>query len=379
MQANKVVGVPKGFSLKERLKTAKQIKIAVAFATRGGWSEIEAEVMNPQKTVEIIVGLNAEITEPQLLDKWLAFSRERPDSFRVFVAPLNPMFHPKLLIVHESNDGGFAIVGSGNLTAAGQAKNVECSVLIDDSLLLNDLENWVNQLECFELSPQRISEYRAKYNAISKMRKKSSPSPKQSQPLGAGRPLADFLGLHWQNDQLKRDMVQYLSSPDGKEALESRIGAANRIRSLLHIPKFDFSKEEWEEFYNIPEFGWIRPTYRSSSQEVSRLRKAFRFLLSKPLTGARLRSVLLNGQSRHVRGAGKNVISKVLTAHSRHQWPLINERVVSAFKKYGYFVSQDAEGYLRFAEDMRRLLANGLPVDFWALDAFCEFKSRQKD
>jgi hypothetical protein len=380
MQANKVVGIPEGLDLKKLLNTATRVKIAVAFATEGGWTQIENEVLSGHKAIDIIVGLNSEITDPRLLDKWFKLAKERSGSFHVFVAPLDPMFHPKLLIGWDGTGSGFAIVGSGNLTFGGQNRNVECAVLVRERRLVDEIDAWFKEIECVPLSVPIINNYRLRCGAVSKFRARTAGSTAGlKRMLESSRAFASLLCLNWQKDRFINDLLGFLNSAVGSETLQNRVEAASRIRGLLHIPKFDFSRSEWEEFYGILEFGRIRPVYKEMSEETPRLRRAFKFLLSRPIDVNRLRTVLHVGQKRHVLGLGANLISKVLTVHDKRRWPLVNDRVVTAMAVYGYHLSQDAKGYIAFAQDMRTAQAGLENVDFWGLDAFCEVKSRKLD
>jgi hypothetical protein len=89
-----------------------------------------------------------------------------------------------------------------------------------------------------------------------------------------------------------------------------------------------------------------------------------------------LEEVLAVHGKHHVRGLGTNIASKVLTVHDRKLWPLFNHRVKKTFEQYGYRVDWGANHYLAFAAAMRRVLARQGQPDFWAMDVFCEWRSR---
>lgn len=345
----------------------------MAFAKPSGWALVKEALLSGEKTIKIVVGLNFGITDPKLLDEWLKLCLELPKRFEVRVAPQLPVFHPKVMIVRQQNDSCFAIVGSGNLTGGGQLHNVECGAYLDSELEIQELEAWYDSLRSTPLVSRIIEAYRLVYERAGKLKDTAvSYSGELAEALNEGQ-------SDWYEDLFINEFTHFLSTGDGMAALKGRIDGAKKVQTALVMPQFNFTRTGWVEFYGTHEFGRIRQTNPEMAEQVDALGRAFRFLLSKPLEAERLRAVLDRNGKHHVLGLGINQISKVLTVSNRRQWPLLNGRVTTTLFHYGYEVKSSASGYLEFAQDMRNCLSRVGEVDFWALDAFCEAKSRELD
>jgi hypothetical protein len=368
-----VVGRPSTFDFPAILKTASSVKLAVAFANKSGWSLLEVPLLNGSAIVKIVVGLNFGITDPALLEEWLKLSAERPGRFEVRVAPERPTFHPKVIIVRQDASRCFAIIGSGNLTRGGLSSNVECGAYVDTTGHIGELDKWYDGLRSVLLSRDIIEAYKPLYERAKKSKEDTPPSVSRKLAAALNQGKSD-----WYDGPFLDAFTQFISTSEGKQELNARIAGAKQIHAALDISQFNFTREGWIEFYKIPQFGKVRETYPGLAKAVPRLQRAFQFLLAKPLDEERLQSVL-NGGKYHVKGLGINLVSKVLTVNARSQWPLMNDRVVTTLNHYSYPARQTVPGYLRFASDMRECLARRGAVDFWALDAFCEHRSRELD
>lgn len=369
-----IVGRPISFDLHAALLSATSVKLAMAFAKKSGWSLLEEPLVNGSATVKIVVGLNFGITDPALLEEWLKLSAERPGRFEVCVAPERPTFHPKVIIVRQNASHCLAIIGSGNLTRGGLSSNVECGAYVDATGHIGELDTWYDGLRSVPLNRDIIDAYKPVYEHA----KKSKEDAPQSFPRNLAAALNQGKS-EWYDEPFLDAFTHFISTPAGRKEIAARTNGARHIKAVLHLPDFDFTREEWIEFYKIPQFGTIRQAYPDMADKVPRLRKAFRFLLAQPLDEKRLEDVL-SGEAHHVRGLGINQISKVLTVRDRRRWPLLNERVVTTLGYYSYQVGQkNARCYLKLAEDLRESLQRTGSVDFWALDAFCEFQSRELD
>jgi hypothetical protein len=345
----------------------------MAFAKRSGWKLVSGAILKGKKQIRVIVGLNFGITDPDLLDEWLGLSNELPDRFEVRVAPRLPVFHPKVVIIRQVEGSIIAIVGSGNLTGGGQLHNVECGAFISRESDIRELETWYDGLKSVRLSRKIIEAYRPLYKY----------SAKQKQPTATLlRSLANALNEErsdWYVELFLEELADFVSSPRGNAALNGRINGARNIQQALRMPQFDFTRAGWLTFYGTSEFGAIRQTHPEMAEQIGALQKAFRFLIAKPLDEERFKAVFNRNGMHHVSGLGANQISKVLTVYDRGRWPLLNSRVWQTLSYYGYEVKWSALGYLEFAQRMRDCLGHIGEVDFWALDAFCESKSRELD
>lgn len=367
-----IIGYPKSFNLHESLRSAASVKLVMAFATKSGWELIREPLLAGKKTVEVLVGLNFGITDPNLLAEWLDIGNQNLLQFKVRVAPRSPVFHPKVMIIH-GDGASCAIVGSGNLTGGGQLSNVECGAFLRGQAEIDELENWCGGLKSVPLTKRIIESYRPVHeSAINASRLSQAASDELTAALSEE-------GSNWYKDDFLKELGQFLLTPKGKMSLSDRIQGANKVRTALQMPQLNFTEEGWKEFYGISQFGRIRQAYPEMASSAAALRETFQFLMSKPLDLERFKAVLNRSWRHHVKGLGINQISKVLTVSDRKQWPVLNRRVRTTLANYGYDVGSSAADYLKFAKDMRDLLKEAGDVDFWALDAFCEVKSRELD
>ncbi len=376
--ANKIIGLKDDFDLLGELRDAASVTLVMAFAKMSGWNAIRESLLGGKAQVNIIVGLNFAITDPEVLSEWLHLKTRDPYRLSIEVAPTDPVFHPKVILVERRDGSSFAIVGSGNLTGGGLSTNVECGVLIDDQARLDELATWSVQLARETLSAEIIKEYKMIHAAAARaawQSRKTNEKLKQllshSRKENHARPLPA-----WNIAALLREMDEYLSTAEGAESLKNRINGAREIRTDLDMPNFKFDKAGWGSFYGIVEFGRIRQSYKAMSSETPRLRKALRLLTADPLDEETLEQILAVDGEYHVRGLGTNLVSKILTVYDRHRWPVFNDRVKKTFEHYGLKVEWGATHYLAFSAMIRQVLSRRGKPDFWELDAFCEWLSR---
>lgn len=364
-----VVGCPPGFNLSARLKSATSVRFAMAFAKRSGWELFSEVLLDGSKSIEILVGLNFGITDPALLQEWFGLANLKSKQLKIRVAPWSPTFHPKVIVARFPDGSAFAIVGSGNLTGGGQYHNVECGVFLTQNDHIGELEKWFGTLKATPLSQAIIDEYTQFYKYASKLNRTAVKSQRLVAAFNLG-------GETWYKDSFLSDFATFLATARGRGAVQNRIEGADRIRGALQMPTFDFDRSGFLDFYKTPEFGSIRQTYPGMVNNLAALRRTMRFLTSKPIDPDRFRSVFNRDGSQHVAGFGINQISKVLTVHGRRNWPVLNGRVWKTMEHYGYEVPWSSDGYLQFSSDMRDALSDVGTPDFWALDAFCEIRSR---
>jgi hypothetical protein len=374
----KIIGSPTGFNLQDSLRDAKAVTLLMAFAKKSGWESIKDALISGNTQVEILVGLNFAITDPAVLSAWLKLKQSDPYRYTIEVAPPTPMFHPKVIFVERADASRFAIVGSGNLTGGGLSTNIECGVFVNDEAQLDELAVWQSQLAGDPLDEEIIDDYRGVYKesvaALWRVRRSAS---KLNRLLGRAKSrLATKPIPAWDVPGFLTDMDKCLVSDEGIVGLENRKEGAKLIHRLLDMPEYNFDKPAWEEFYGVVEFGRIRQSYKSMSHEVAKLRKTLRLLTSNQLDKDTLQEILAVEGKFHVRGLGTNLVSKVLTVHDRQRWPLFNERVKKTLEQYGHRADWGAKNYLEFAGMMRRVLSRKGKPDFWAMDVFCEVRSR---
>jgi HKD family nuclease len=257
--ANKIIGIEEDFELLNSLRDARSVTLVMAFAKMSGWNTIKEPLLTGDAQVNIIVGLNFAITEPAVLTEWLRLKANDPYRFSIEVAPTDPVFHPKVMLVERPGGGRFAIIGSGNLTGGGLITNVECGVFIEKKARLDELAVWCVELAREPLSAEIIEEYKKIHAAFARaIRQSRRAEARLKRLLGHSRIEIGARPLPaWDIAGFLRDMDEYLATHEGAEGLKNRINGAREIRTALDMPNFKFDKAGWESFYGIVEFGRI--------------------------------------------------------------------------------------------------------------------------
>lgn len=160
------IQVADNFSIKVRsilnssLRRADEVKIAVAFVSRGGLELIESAVnesLGRCAYLEFLVGLDMRVTEPEAMRYLFDLSQET-DQFKIYClvsAGQTELYHPKVYLL-KSGVEVTCIVGSSNLTRGGLSNNVEVNLVLRasaDSEIVSDIYATYNRLKCH---PRRV-------------------------------------------------------------------------------------------------------------------------------------------------------------------------------------------------------------------------------
>lgn len=377
-----VIGLPAGFDLSEKLSESASIKIATAFAHVSGWNLIRDSVLGSSGHVQIVAGLHFFQTEPPLLESWLKESYQSEKFACKIVSKIDRKrrtFHPKTLIVKADDGRGFAIVGSGNLSAGGLRDNIECGLYVEDQTTLRSLERWFDDLyENFAkpLDEPTIRWYKPLYKKNrGRSRQLVQEQFKELKQLDRVIETKKKANLRrWR--QAVKDAKGLFAQSGFNYHWGKRNEAARKIRECLQYPQFDFGYEQWQEFLKITEFGNLAALNlfrKTMIRNMARVGGAFGLLIdeSKDIR-SRLQSVLSG--SGKIRGIGVNVITKLLTIHDRKHWPVYNSRVHDVLnEEYGFEMPRGltkTDKYLAYAELMQRFSEDTRARDMWALDVF---------
>ena len=74
----KIIGLPGDFDLLQSLREARAVTLSMAFAKKSGWLPIKQSLLSGDARVDILVGLNFEITDPDVLSDWLELMDNDP-------------------------------------------------------------------------------------------------------------------------------------------------------------------------------------------------------------------------------------------------------------------------------------------------------------
>lgn len=104
----------------------------VAFASYGGVSALTKYIEESKAKgmkIKVVLGIDQKGTSKEALEEVLAWDVDA----RIFHTSSKNIFHPKVYLF-ENRDIFTLIVGSNNLTVPGLVQNVECSLLIKDTI-----------------------------------------------------------------------------------------------------------------------------------------------------------------------------------------------------------------------------------------------------
>jgi HKD family nuclease len=370
-----VIALPKNFDLVASLKASHHIRLATAFAHESGWQLIKGGIEKSTGRVDLLTGLYMNGTEPKLLRTWRRLSNSSPNGrirARLLLVPYE--FHPKVLIA-RSNYGDFAIVGSGNLTAHGLKKNVECFVYTRTPSHITDLESWFDGLfqsdGAKDLDKEDIDEY--------ERTRKPTEQFLQKLELSSLRSQQKIVEMHEASMAHRNKAIQaakkYFATRRFRKSYRDRSRAAQAIKKALRYPDFNFDENGWKVFYSIWDLGHLIAIYRDSIfKKRTRLVGALTQLVNedKPIE-ARVESVISPAGKHYLRGVGLNLLSKILAVHDPKAWPVYNKRVSLSLKKFGYRNARGlstARKYAVFGEEMRKFMKETGAKDVFALDCF---------
>lgn len=124
--------------LASAIRKAKDVRIAVAFVSRDGLSQIMPSVETALEMgayVEFLVGMDSHATDPNAVKELYELScRISHASLLCFVSRnASAIYHPKMYLTRD-DEIATAIIGSSNLTQGGLTSNIEANVVIRDDV-----------------------------------------------------------------------------------------------------------------------------------------------------------------------------------------------------------------------------------------------------
>lgn len=136
--------IGQGYNIKEETSVGKELikqfeskrydsfTCLVAFASYGGVSALTEYIKEGKEKgmkIKVILGIDQKATSKEALEEVLSWDVDS----RIYHTSSNNIFHPKVYLF-ENRDIFTLIVGSNNLTVPGLVHNIECSLLIKDTI-----------------------------------------------------------------------------------------------------------------------------------------------------------------------------------------------------------------------------------------------------
>lgn len=371
-----VVGAPQRFSLLKALSEAREIRLATAFAHMSGWALIKEECIKSGAQIKVLTGLDFCQTEPAVLADWLDSGLRCDLRAKIYTGHNgNNIFHPKVFLVH-GNGRSFALTGSGNLSAGGLDKNVECFAYSSQKAVVDAMERWFDNifdsdyLSCPIAAPD-IAEYRKVFFAAKKeLRNVFQRQNSITRKIGKKHQA----NIAQMNKAVKAAKA-FFSQKGFREDLLDLESEIDTFRSLLNIPTFDFDKRRWSEGYKIEALGYIPSINKFKVyQQGQRLKKGLVRLVDENVDIVeRIDSLLSKTCRTHVSYLGMNMVSKILSAHQPNRWPVLNAPVKKALKSFGYSVPRglsEGQRYKLFADLMVTFMERSGAPNMYAIDRF---------
>lgn len=375
-----VAGAPKAFDLGASFRTASDIWIASAFAHKSGWEMLRDDLLQSSGKVTLISGLFFCQTEPVVLRDWIGkeFTRK---GVRPYLYIGQETFHPKVFVV-QGRRTSFALVGSGNLSKGGLRDNVECFVYVSEDAILRQIVSWLSEMtadrnRCVPLSIDTIKVYEPRWRRAGRSRREL-----RKQTVEATRKITTICQAKMKKwKQAVSEAKTFFRSSKFHRWHSNKRVEARKVLGLLHHPRYDFTRQEWSDFYDIWEMGHLIPIYKNRVyRQTSRLRKGLRMIAQSKLDIARRVDAVLNhGSPEHVNFLGINAVSKILASIDPKRCPVWNNPVKRSVLAFGYKAPRGAtpgERYAAFAKLMLNFVRDTGASDMLALDSFFFWKDR---
>lgn len=371
-------GAPDEFDFLSALRSAVSIKCAIAFGHMSGWARIHAALSSsPARSIEILLGQAFFQTEPELLDH-LREREQNKGSFQGRLAPVKPIFHPKVWVI-ETSETTHVIVGSANLSNGGFIENTECSAYINDRTVAESINGWFCR-RWEESSPLTLDLCRIYRRQHEKTKAQRSALKKA---IEAATEELEVAQLEWKRSEAIEAARLYFKTPTGMAASEERREAMDRIRKCLRPRTFEFTKADWLEFLEIKEFGDLKRIKRDTAKSLPQIRRAFLHLADERIPLAkRINEVVPLGGKYHVKNVGKNIVTKVMAMLHPEKWPVYNERVEKTLIAFGYPLATSetfGEQYDAFCREVQSFVKECGFTEILSIDSFFEYYSRKHE
>jgi HKD family nuclease len=379
-----VIDLPRGFSWPKEAKRAGRIRLATAFAHYSGWGLLKPAITASSARVSLIAGVDFLQTEPRVLRDWLDLATIGRIDAHVVLSGKQGIFHPKVLAV-ETPEHSWAIVGSGNLSLGGLQNNVECSLFEQRPHVVGLVERWFDHLLSEEarteitvapLTEAWLQQYRRRYEAAARIQREARRRLKaESRGLASATRDLETTG---------RKLVNLVNRRVSRSDFPPRLAdwePAKRILHVLRAPKLNFSREDWHDFCGIHALGKLDPrTAFGCWDDIRRFKAGLRQLLDGSIAVDRRFDQLVAPKGRFkVRGVGRNVVSKILTAAEPKRWPAWNGMLDAVLAYYGYNHPRGSPGrkYAALASAMQAVVRRSKARDMYDLDCVLYDEARR--
>jgi HKD family nuclease len=236
--------------LRRFLMRSSRFDCAVAFAKRSGFSQIKKLLSTRLQSgmkARFLVGLSFYQTEPEVLEQLIKLRETEGIEAYVSADEDRTTFHPKL---YRFDDGKkvTVIVGSANLTNGGLIDNHETSAILRGDHRTDSTLKYLNSLikneDVVELTRERLSDYRKKYDAYRALHRISEREIRKS--LATAISGLDVLRIALRRMKRGGSMSEFSEQINLRQ--KSNRAARRILNSICRTPRL--SREEFLLYYD---------------------------------------------------------------------------------------------------------------------------------
>jgi HKD family nuclease len=351
-------------SLKNKLKDADEIWVAVALINLGGLNYILKSV-KPSCKQNYIIGIDLP-TDPKALK--LLNELQLKTDLKVCIYTDKNNFHPKLYLI-STNGKYSAFIGSANCTNGGLTNNIELTTFIQDQDLGIQLLEWFAKinLRSKPLTTKYVLKYQNDFQErLDRKKDEEKFTNKEKDLLNTEHEatLAD-------KAEFIRILKQYRRSNDYTKIVAERKDNVNTLREDLDYPKYQ--KIDIDGYFSQWELGHLIAIAKPAIQRnMPQLKRLLKYLTNESIDIATRYDRVLNGDLK-AEGISKAFISKVLTVHKPELYFVKNGKTERALKKYGIELSRgltEGEKYKITCKFLRQVCIDTDIKDLTVLDYY---------
>lgn len=306
-----------GCLIKKYAAQSRCIDIAVALA-----SQTAVNILSniPKKCkVRFIVGIDLP-TKKEVLEELMNSYGHKARIYK------SEMFHPKVYLFHLMDDTKKLVLGSGNFTNGGLYKNIEASVLIEDSDVIAKVEKWFNGIY---INSQPITvEFLKRYAVYANNESKNSEKKKAR--------IRQFLSEIDMYTEVREEAVKLLIQKKRfyHKSMNNRPIVVEQLRKCTDISN-GFKDFDVDTFLSIKSLGNIPPFYKSKLRDAKRsgqLATVLNMLIDESIPLCERFDVALDKETK-IKGIGRNMLSKILCIYNPGKYVIINEITEQFYKQ----------------------------------------------
>lgn len=335
--------------IKEKILTAEEIFIAVAFLKYSGLKKIETDLKNALERkvkLTIITGLDFYQTEPEALKKLQSLKKSYEScEILIYKQETNKTFHPKLYLFSNKNEH-FGIIGSANLTDGGLTRNCELSInftfsneshiyrqmikekekLLQNSTVINDLSlsNYTRKYQIFK-NIEKVAKVNVEKQINTIFQLDTKAIEKYLRKYSSNKDELNNYFLRKQNYLKAYEILEFIrteniDNPTFFSNYEKLVGKAG-VKSLWHSGSIARGKNKVKKYHL--EFktmlNEIHTNLNKSPQEIFEVTEKY----FKP------------GKKEKINGLGINIVTEILNTYAPNKFAVLNQNPLTSIKAFG--------------------------------------------